>query len=380
MPSSRQYGKNVQEDCIDIIVELRYDHPAVPLEKLFRRVSSSHRVSTRTIRRWFKHYLMWGEYPHETKVKILRFKKKSKFNITTGLVNDNIISTLDAIVKKSPELYLDEIAEELVLQTGVHLPFSTIYRTLRDRLGYSLQVCYDAAKQRDEVERRRYLEALKCLVRDVEQVIVIDETHKDKRASRRRRAWAKRNSGGIALSKWFKNEKRYTMIAGFTVNGFIESSVGIFPRDEITNEGAAGTVDSEVFQQWLKERICPFLGDYTKNEPNSIVIMDNASTHMSHEVREMIEEKGAYLLYTAPYSPDLSPIEYAFNVYKQNLKRHSKDYHPRDWYDLHMKALGSITRDIAIKEFRKCKIPFSNNVLTSEELDNIIFVINNNYM
>ena len=203
------------------------------------------------------------------------------------------------------------------------------------------------------------------------QVLVIDEAHKDKKASCRRRAWGKRNSGGIGLKKWFKNEVRYTMIAGFNVDGFVKSSVGIYPRNELSDEGAAGTVDGETFRQWLKVKILPLLGDYRKGEKNSIVIMDNASTHMAHEVRDMIMERGAYLLYTAPYSPDLSPIEYGFHIYKSQLKRHSKDFESEEWWLLHKKALSSVSKDTAIMEFRKCGIPFSHDIPTSNERSNL---------
>ena len=124
-------------------------------------------------------------------------------------------------------------------------------------------------------------------------------------------------------------------------------------------------VDGKAFRKWL---IYPLLGDYRMGEPNSIVIMDNASMHMSHEVRDMICERGVCLLYTAPYSPVLFPIEYAFNVYKSHLKRWSKDFDHEDWFLLHKKALNKVSRDIAIKEFRRCEIPFSHEVLTSDEM------------
>ena len=87
--------------------------------------------------------------------------------------------------------------------------------------------------------------------------------------------------------------------------------------------------------------------------------MDNATTHMCQEVESIIRATGAYLLYTAPYSPDLNPIELCFNVYKHSLKRHSKDY--ACWYDLHIRAMEDITRDIVIKEFRKCHVPGSHH-------------------
>ena len=37
--------------------------------------------------------------------------------------------------------------------------------------------------------------------------------------------------------------------------------------------------------------------------------MKNLSVHMLLEVKEAIHAGGAYLMYTAPYSPDLNPIE-----------------------------------------------------------------------
>lgn len=368
MRSRRHYGKRCQEDVVDTVLEMQCHNPTAPAKYLYELVAQRYHVSVSTVRRWHVHYLNWGEYLHQTKAKARRYKRKCFSSRRTNIITEEIVQQLKEIVDDNPEFYIDEIAEELVKKTGVYLPLSTIYKTVRHKLGYTLQVCYESAKQRDELERKRYMIALKGLVKNAEQVIVIDETHKDKRASRRRRAWGFRNGGGVKLRKWFRTECRYTMIAGFNINGFVESTVGLYPRDEISEEGAAGTVDGEGFRKWLKERLCPVLGDYVKGERNSVVIMDNASTHMSWEVMEMIEETGALLLYTAPYSPDLSPIEYGFHIYKSNLKRHSKDFAPADWRHLHMKAMMSVTRDHAIKEFRKCFIPFSEQTLTSKEI------------
>jgi transposase len=51
--------------------------------------------------------------------------------------------------------------------------------------------------------------------------------------------------------------------------------------------------------------------------------LDNASVHHSEYVVHAIESAGAKVIYTAPYSPDLNPIELMFGQYKAALKRHT---------------------------------------------------------
>ena len=87
---------------------------------------------------------------------------------------------------------------------------------------------------------------------------------------------------------------------------------------------------------------------------------------MDSRVANMIRATGAYSLYTAPYSPDLNPIELAFNIYKNHLKRNEIAFE-YDWYRTHMAAFQSINRDICIKEFRRCEVPLSNQILTTVE-------------
>ena len=297
------------------------------------------------------------------------FKKKYKeCTRTSGVMTDEIINGVRNIVEESPELYLDEIIEKLAQDIGVYLPHMAVYRILTDKLRTSLQVCTEVATQRNKEERRQYRHALDLLVQHPNQVLVLDETHKDRNASRRRRGWGKRNGDGVKIRRWFRMNLNYTMIAAMNINGFIGSTIKLIMRDEISDEGAAGTVNGEGFQEWVREYLLPVLGSYANNEDNSIVIMDNASTHMSREVVRMIEGTGAYLLYSAPYSPDLSPIEYLFSVYKSNLKRFSRYYEKEEWYELHLHAIREIDEDVSLMQFRHCGIPKSDEILTEDEV------------
>src|ERR1700760_719114 len=54
--------------------------------------------------------------------------------------------------------------------------------------------------------------------------------------------------------------------------------------------------------------------------PRSVLVVDNASIHKVAGIREMIEERGARLLYLPAYSPDFNPIELAFSSIKAWLR------------------------------------------------------------
>jgi transposase len=55
--------------------------------------------------------------------------------------------------------------------------------------------------------------------------------------------------------------------------------------------------------------------------PGQVVVMDNLGAHRPGRVRELIEARGAGLVYLPPYSPDLSPIEEAFSKIKNALPK-----------------------------------------------------------
>jgi DDE superfamily endonuclease len=54
--------------------------------------------------------------------------------------------------------------------------------------------------------------------------------------------------------------------------------------------------------------------------PNSVLVIDNASIHKVAGIRELVEERGARLLYLPTYSPDFNPIEMAFSAIKTWLR------------------------------------------------------------
>jgi len=78
-------------------------------------------------------------------------------------------------------------------------------------------------------------------------------------------------------------------------------------------EGDKGTVDREYFELWVEHNLVPVLGNFEKGEPRSVVVLDNCSIHGGGRVQALIEDAGAVVVWTAPYSPDLNPIEFCFH-------------------------------------------------------------------
>ena len=125
------------------------------------------------------------------------------------------------------------------------------------------------------------------------------------------------------------------MIAALRICGFIPSTVDCAQCNETSTEGAAGTIDATCFEQWVEYCMCPVLGNHAKDDPRSIVVMENASTRMDGRAATLIRSQGAYSLHVAPCSPGLNQIGCAFNVHESPLKRNERSFQ-FDWCRTHL--------------------------------------------
>lgn len=188
--------------------------------------------------------------------------------------------------------------------------------------------------------------------------LLVDETSSSPSESRLRRAWGARGQKN-SISEFFNSaEVSYTLIATATVDGFHLASTRIVERktDKDDTDETRGTVDANRFVLWVQEALVPNLGAYPN--PRSVVIMDNASIHKDERVKELIESVGARLIYTAPYSPDLMPIEFAFHELKAYMRRKNAarriNWAPAvDPGDLLLGALKCVTPEHMVGYFRK---------------------------
>lgn len=97
-----------------------------------------------------------------------------------------------------------------------------------------------------------------------------------------------------------------------------------------------GAIDGPSFLAWVEQFLAPTL------EAGDIVVADNLGSHKVAGVREVIQARGASILYLPSYSPDLNPIEQLF----AKLKTLIRGLAPRTREAL-LRAIGSIIDQIS---------------------------------
>jgi transposase len=110
--------------------------------------------------------------------------------------------------------------------------------------------------------------------------------------------------GKRAYGKVLRNRgKNTTLMAAITLEGAM--------GEAMTIEGAT---DSEAFEAYVEHFLAPSLSE------EQVVVLDGLGAHRTEKVKELIEARGADLVFLPSYSPDLNPIEEAFSKIKQLVR------------------------------------------------------------
>jgi transposase len=82
-----------------------------------------------------------------------------------------------------------------------------------------------------------------------------------------------------------------------------------------TSMTVEGATDSEAFEAYVEHFLAPTL------EKGQVVILDGLGAHRPKRIRELIEARGADLVFLPSYSPDFNPIEEAFSKAKTLVRK-----------------------------------------------------------
>ena len=146
--------------------------------------------------------------------------------------------------------------------------------------------------------RAAYLEALQT--EDFTRFKFVDETSTNLTYCRR---YARAEGGHRAHQATpLHGGPNVTLVAALTPNG-LQAAMTV-----------SGAVNGEVFAAYLQQVLGPTL------VPGDVVVLDNLPAHKVAGLAELVEARGAHLLYLPPYSPDFNPIKPAFSKLKTWLR------------------------------------------------------------
>ena len=136
---------------------------------------------------------------------------------------------------------------------------------------------------------------------DARRLVFVDESGFNTSMTRLR---ARAPKGKRAYGKVPRNRgKNTTLIAAITLEGAMGESM--------TVEGAT---DALAFEVYVEHFLAPALCE-------GQVVLDGLGAHRTDKVRELIEARGADLVFLPSYSPDLNPIEEAFSKVKGIVRK-----------------------------------------------------------
>jgi transposase len=168
---------------------------------------------------------------------------------------------------------------------------------------------------------------------DVRRLVFVDESGTHISMDRLR---SRAPKGDRAYGRVPKNRgKNLTLIASMSLSGMGES---------MCFEGAT---DAKAFEAYVEHFLAPSLSQ------GQVVVMDNLGAHRPNRIRELIEARGAELVFVPSYSPDLNPIEQAFSKIKNILRKLGARTHEA-LLEAMEEALSKVTASDAAGWFNHC--------------------------
>ena len=156
------------------------------------------------------------------------------------------------------------------------------------------------AKERDEEVRGLWRWLASHF--DARRLVFVDESgfHTSMTRLRGRAPRGKRAYGRVPRNRG----KNTTLIAAISFQGGMGESMII-----------EGATDAKAFEAYVERFLAPTLSE------GQVVALDGLGAHRTEKVRELVEARGADLVFLPSYSPDLNPIEEAFSKIKAAVRK-----------------------------------------------------------
>ncbi|WP_254923448.1 IS630 family transposase [Francisella tularensis] len=265
------------QDFRDIVIN-KYEEGMTEFE-----LSKFFNIDKRTVVSWIELYKRTGDYSSRQGVgcgRVASFTDKTL--IEQYLIDHPDASTLDIKEALAPDI-----------------PRSTFYDCL-NILGFSFK------KRLQNISKEKNMkgwsiEKLKEIAQNL--LFYIDEMGCDNKLSILR-GWSLIGESSYGEVLAYQTQRR-SIVAGYN---YADKKI-IAPLEY------SGYTNTEIFNQWFEEHLCPSL------KPKTTIVMDNASFHKSSKLIEIANKFDVQILYLPPYSPDLNPIEKVWANFKKIFRK-----------------------------------------------------------
>ncbi len=197
--------------------------------------------------------------------------------------------------------------------------------------------------ERNELDRGEFKTLVSTLFRP-EQLVFADESLFNRLTFRRPYAWSLHGERARRL-EFFLRGTKYSILPALSLDGILHLKV---VEDAITGD---------IFRDFVAG-LLPLMNAWPL--PHSVLVVDNALIHKVAGIRQMVEIRGARLLFLPSHSPDFNPIELAFSSIKawlhenQDIVNRKLDSADGTIHDVFWQALHSATTKHAKEWYMHC--------------------------
>ena len=234
--------------------------------------------------------------------------KKQPTRECMRILSENDELFIVGLILERPSMYLSELCSEIYKVTGKDVSASTGCGLLA-RHGLTRKKIQQIAKQRCVEHRASFMARMYSYKHHL--LVWVDETGSEHRDYVRQYGYAIRGERAVS-HRLLGRGQRVSAIAAISTEGVV------------TVDLHKGSVDTDVFADFVRGSLIPNMQAFDGEASKSIVIMDNLAVHHVEVIVELFREAGIVVFFLPPYSPDLNPIEEAYGFIKQYLKHHDE--------------------------------------------------------
>ena len=214
-----------------------------------------------------------------------------------------------SMVLENPSLQLGELCAAVQDFSGKDkVSASTVCRLLK-RNGLTRKKIQRVALQRSATLRGMFMSSILMYGRDM--LVWVDETGCNRKDFFRKYGYSYKGYRAHCHSL-LQRGQRINAMAALSSRGVLDVKL------------TSSNVNGDIFCQWIKGDLIPYMLTYDGLNPLSILLMDNCSVHHVDSVKEALREVGILVRYLPPYSPDFNPCEESFSFVKAFLKDHEE--------------------------------------------------------